>query len=465
MARTRSETDSMGSMDVPEDALYGAQTARAVENFPISGWPMPREFIAAVGLVKQAAAMVHREEGRLDEGKAQAIIEAAQEVINGDLDDQFVVDAFQTGSGTSTNMNANEVIANRAIQLLGGKVGDRSMVHPNDDVNMGQSSNDVIPTALHISAATGIHHQLVPHLRILQGTLETKSREFTDIVKLGRTHMMDAVPVRLGQEFAGYATQIDNNLGVIGTAVGWLCELPIGGSAVGTGLNVPEGFSEKVCKIIADRTGLPFRPAPNRFESQGAKDAALFASGTLRNTAVALGKIASDIRLLGSGPRGGIGELQLPAVQPGSSIMPGKVNPVLCESVIQVTCQVIGCDAAITAGASGGVGSILELNVAMPLIATNLLTAARLMANVTRLFDEKVLADLQARPERCSELVEKSSAIVTALAPVIGYDQAASIAHEAHETGRTIRQLCTEKQVLPADELARLLDLRSQTGT
>ena len=464
MSDTRTERDSMGEMLVPAGALYGAQTARAVENFPISGWRMPREFIAALGVIKQAAATAHRLAGRLDPALADAVIRAAREVAEGALDEHFVVDVFQTGSGTSSNMNANEVIARRASQLLQEARDDAPSVHPNDHVNMGQSSNDVIPTALHIAAARAIHHHLVPALRRLRDTLDEKTREFDDVLKVGRTHLMDAVPIRLGQEFSGYASQVRNVLGMLGSAVGWLCELPIGGTAVGTGLNAPEDLASNICRIAEEVFQLPFRETGNHFDAQGARDAAVFASGALRTVAVALGKIASDIRLMGSGPRGGFGELLLPAVQPGSSIMPGKVNPVICESVIQVACQVIGCDAAITAGATGGVGSILELNVAMPMIATNLLTAAGLLANVTDTFDTKCVRGLRADPDRCRQLVERSLAMVTALAPEIGYDRAAQIAKQAHAAGKTIREVCLGEGVLPEARLNELLDPRSQTG-
>jgi len=464
MGETRTETDSMGQMQVPADALYGAQTARAVANFPISGWPMPRRFVHAVGLIKQAAAAAHRKAGRLDADKAAAIISAAQEVVDGKLDDQFVVDVFQTGSGTSTNMNANEVIATQAGQLLAAQAGQPATVHPNDDVNMSQSSNDVIPTAMHIAAAAAIHTELVPALKALREALEAKAAEFDAVVKIGRTHLMDAVPIRLGQELGGYAAQIDNVLNMLGRAMGGLCEVPIGGTAVGTGLNVPDGFAEDVCKILAAQTKLPLRLVGNRFASQGAKDNVVFASGVLRTVALAIGKIASDIRLLGSGPRCGLGELRLPATQPGSSIMPGKVNPVMCESVIQVACQVVGNDAAIAAGATGGVGGILELNVAMPMIANNLLCSIRLLANVARAFTDQCIRGLEADEARCRELVERSLAMVTALAPRIGYDDAAEIAKQACQAGKTIREICLANEVIGEDELADLLDARKQTG-
>jgi fumarate hydratase class II len=462
-------------MQVPAGALYGAQTQRAVENFPISGWPMPREFIAAMGMIKAAAAAVHHQAGRLEPRIAAAIIAAAGEVAEGKLDEHFPVDTFQTGSGTSTNMNANEVIANRAMQILGagagggpggggGQGGAGERIHPNDHVNLGQSSNDVIPTALHLAAATAIQRELLPALSAMSAMLREKAQRFDGIVKIGRTHLMDAVPVRLGQEFGGYAAQIDGAMEMLAAALGRLCELPLGGTALGTGLNAPAGFAGGVCAVLAEATGLPFAESGNHFAASGARDAALFASAALRSAALAMGKIASDIRLMGSGPRCGLGELLLPAVQPGSSIMPGKVNPVICESVIQVACQVVGCDAAIAAGATGGVGGILDLNVAMPMIATNLLTAIRLLANVAKVFTRRCLAGLEANEPRCRELVEQSLAMVTVLAPRIGYDAAAEIAKQAYQTGRTIRELCLEKAILPAAELEELLDARRQTG-
>jgi fumarate hydratase, class II len=464
MGETRTERDSMGEMAVPADALYGAQTARAVENFPISGRRMPREFIAAMGMIKQAAAGVHKQAGRLDAKIADAIVAAAQEVIDAALDEHFVVDVFQTGSGTSSNMNANEVIANRAIQILGGDVGDRSLVHPNDHVNMGQSSNDVIPTALHVSAAMAIQHRLAPALQNLRDALAAKADAFDDVVKIGRTHGMDAVPIRLGQEFSGYAKQIENALTGLQTAIASLSDVAMGGTAVGTGLNAPEGFAGSVCTALAEKAGVPVHEAANHFEAQGARDAAVTTSGMLRTTALAMGKIASDIRLMGSGPRCGLGELLLPTVQPGSSIMPGKVNPVICESVVQVACQVIGCDAAIAAAATGGVGSILDLSVAMPVMAANLLDAINLLAAAAESFRTKCIDGLEPDRQRCEQLIELSLAMVTALAPKLGYDAAADIAKQAHQTGKTIREICLEQDILPEAELTALLDARTQTG-
>ena len=464
MGQNRVETDSMGPVEIPVDALYGPQTARAAANFPISGWSMSSAFIAAMGLLKQASAAANKRAGWLEKSIADAIVAAAGEVAAGEHDQQFVVDVFQTGSGTSTNMNANEVIANRAMALLMTGGGDVGRVHPNDHVNMGQSSNDVIPSALHVAAAVEIRSKLVPALSGLRDALSAKAAEFDDVVKIGRTHLMDAVPVRLGQEFAGYAGQVDDALRALGTAVDALSELPIGGTAVGTGLNAPPKFGPNVCRHVSQVTGLQFVCSPNRFAAQGARDAAVFASGALRATAVGMGKIASDIRLLASGPRCGLGELVLPALQPGSSIMPGKVNPVICESVIQVVCQVIGCDAAITTGGLGGVGGILELNVAQTVIAHNLLTSIRLLSNAARAFTDTCVVGLAVNRERCEQIVEQSLSMVTALAPRIGYDKAAAIAKEAHETGQTVREVCLARQVLPEDELAKLLDARGQTG-
>ena len=463
MAETRREQDSLGPVEIPSGMLYGPQTARAVANFPISGRAMPRRFIVALGLIKQAAAEAHRKAGRLDERIAKAIVQAAEEVIAGKLHEHFPVDVFQTGSGTSSNMNANEVIANRAIQILGGKVGDKSLVHPNDHVNMGQSSNDVIPAAIHVSAAIAIRDELVVALQSLAESLRRKAEEFDGIVKIGRTHLMDAVPIRLGQEFSGWAAQVNDVLGMLDQAASGLHNLAIGGTAVGTGLNAPNGFAAEVCKMLSDRTHLAFRETPNHFAQQGAKDAVLFVSAALRNVAIAMGKVASDIRLLGSGPRCSLGELLLPAVQPGSSIMPGKVNPVICESVIQVACQVVGCDAAIAAGATGGVGSLLELNLAMPMIAWNLLTAIELLTGAAKAFSQKCVAGIRADESRCRELIEQSLAMVTALAPRIGYDAAAEIAKEAYQTGKTVRQVCLEKKAVPEPELNGLLDPRKQT--
>ncbi len=464
MTRGRKESDSLGEVTVPAGALYGAQTARAVENFRISGLRMPRRFIAAMGMIKSAAAAAHAKAGRLDEKAADAIVAAAEEVADGKLEEHFVVDVFQTGSGTSSNMNANEVIANRAIQILGGEVGSKSPVHPNDHVNMGQSSNDVIPSATHVAAATAIQGELTPALKSLASALTDKADQFDRIVKVARTHLQDAVPIRLGQEFSGYAAAAGQAVAALEGAVDGLCELAIGGTAVGTGLNAPAGFAAEVCQNLAGRTQLPFREAANHFAAHTVPIPALQASAALRAAAVALSKIANDIRWLGSGPRCGLGELILPTVQPGSSIMPGKVNPVICEAVIQVACQVVGNDAAVAAAAAGGVGSILEMHLAWPMVAHNLLRSVSLLAGAAKALEEKCIRDLTADEKRCAELVERSLMLVTALAPRIGYDAADALAKEAYETGKTVRQVALERGVMSERQLDAALDLGRQAG-
>ncbi|PYK89036.1 MAG: aspartate ammonia-lyase [Verrucomicrobia bacterium] len=458
--RTRMEKDSMGEMPLPESALYGASTQRAVLNFPVSGYRFSRPFIRALGLIKWAAAQANHDLGLLDAERAALIVQAAEEVIDGKLDEHFPLDIFQTGSGTSTNTNANEVIANRCAQLAGKKIGSRELVHPNDHVNMGQSSNDVIPSAIHISAAEQLKNCLVPALGKLHGALDAKTKEFWDIIKIGRTHLMDATPVRLGQEFSGYAQQIAYGKDRAEKAIEVLRELALGGTAVGTGLNRHVDLPGKMLRHIEQRTGVAFYEAKNHFEAQGGKDAVVEASGQLKTIATSLFKIASDIRLLGSGPRCGIGEIQLPATQPGSSIMPGKVNPVMCESMMMVCAQVFGNDATITwAGANGN----FELNVMMPVMAHDLLESIRLLANVVDVFCEKCATGIKANKARCEELVELSMALVTALAPKIGYDLAAEIAKESVRTGKTVRQLCRERKILPEKELERALDPISMT--
>src|ERR1700752_749568 len=423
--QNRIEKDSMGTMEVPGDALYGATTQRAVLNFPISGYRFSRPFIRAIGLVKWSAALANRDLGKLEEDQAQLIAQAAEEVIDGHLDAHFPIDIFQTGSGTSTNMNANEVIANRCSQIAGKPIGSKDPVHPNDHVNMSQSSNDVIPTSIHIAVAESIRGELMPALDHLQQGLETKAQEFWDVIKIGRTHMMDATPMRLGQEFSGYAKQIEHGKLRAGNAIAAVEELALGGTAVGTGLNCHPEFSGRVMGYLWNRTGMAFREARNHFEAQGAKDGLVEASGEMRTLAVSLFKIANDIRWLSSGPRCGIGEIQLPATQPGSSIMPGKVNPVMCESMMMVCAQAIGNDCCITwAGGNGN----FELNVMMPVMAHNLLESIRLLANVVDIFCEKCVRGILANEERCRELVELSMAMVTSLAPKIGYDRAAEIA-------------------------------------
>jgi len=453
--QTRIEKDSMGTMEVPADALYGATTQRAVLNFPISGYRFSRPFIRALGLVKWAAAQANRDLGKLDERRAQRITQAAEEVIEGRWDAQFPIDIFQTGSGTSTNMNANEVIANRCSQLAGKAIGSKDPVHPNDHVNMGQSSNDVIPTSIHIAVAESVRSELMPALDHLQQGLEAKAHEFWEVIKIGRTHLMDATPVRLGQEFSGYAKQVEYGKLRAGNAIAAVEELALGGTAVGTGLNSHPEFAGKVMGYLWNRTGVAFREARNHFEAQGAKDGLVEASGQMRSIAVSLFKIANDIRLLASGPRCGIGEIHLPATQPGSSIMPGKVNPVMCESVVQVCAQVFGNDTTVCWGGANGQ---LELNVMMPVMAHNVLESIRLLSNVARAFQDKCVNGIIANPDRCNELVELSMAMVTSLAPLIGYDRAAEIAKESAATGKTVRQICRERQVLPEDQLNRALD-------
>ena len=458
MAKTRyrTESDSMGKMKVPSDAYYGAQTARAVENFPVSGRTLPREFVRAMGIVKLAAAETNAELGFLKKNVARAVARAAREVLEGKLDAHFVVDVFQTGSGTSTNMNANEVIANRAAELLGGK----TRVHPNDHVNMGQSSNDVIPTAMHVSALEAIEKDLVPSLEYLEKALSAKAKKFDRIVKIGRTHLMDATPVRLGQEFGGYASMVSHGISRLKGVRNDLSELAIGGTAVGTGINTHRSFGRKAAARISAATGVRFREARNHFEAQASKDAVVQTSGALRTVAVSLMKIANDVRWLGSGPRCGFGEILLPAIQPGSSIMPGKVNPVIGESVTQVAAQVIGNDAAITIGGQSG---NFELNVMMPMMADNLLESIRLLSRVSRVFVDKCVDGIEASEERCGEMIEQSLAMCTSLAPIIGYDDAAAIAKEAYATGSTVREVARKKGVISEEELARVLDPESMT--
>ncbi|HEU0039512.1 MAG TPA: class II fumarate hydratase, partial [Verrucomicrobiae bacterium] len=438
---------------------YGAQTARAVENFPISGLRFHRSFLQALGLIKKHAAITNAALGVLPQDVAGAIQHAAQEVSDGKWDAQFVVDVFQTGSGTSTNMNANEVIAHRAAELLGGtRAGKR--VHPNDHVNCGQSSNDVFPSAIHLAALAGIKFQLVPALVELQEALRRKADQFKGILKIGRTHLQDATPIRLGQEFSGYTSQIAHGLARLENVEPHLGELALGGTAVGTGLNTHPEFARRTIAGLAQETGLTLREADNHFEAQAARDACVEASGALKTVAVSLIKIANDIRWLGSGPRLGLGELKLPATQPGSSIMPGKVNPVMCEMVIQVGAQVIGNDATITFGGTSG---NFELNTAMPLIAYNLLQSIELLANACGVFTQRCVNGLEADIQRCESNLERSLAMCTALAPVIGYDQAARIAKAAAETGRTVREVALEISGLSKENLDELLDAKRQT--
>ena len=467
MSKFRTERDTMGEMQVPADALYGASTARAVENFPIAHRPVPLDVIHAFGHLKAAAAQANRELGKLDDKRASAIIEAAREVAEGKHDAHFPVDVYQTGSGTSTNTNANEVIANLANQRLGfgvGAKGKEGAVNPNDHVNMGQSSNDTFPTAMHIAATMAIAQELIPALERLHRDLSAKAAQWDHIIKIGRTHLMDATPIRVGQVFSGYAAQAQYAVVRAGRARKRLQEnMPIGGTAVGTGINTHPKFAAKVCTMLSNSLGAAFTEALNHPEAQAAKDSFVEAHGELKTIAVSLSKIANDIRLLGSGPRCGIFELSLPATQPGSSIMPGKVNPVIAESMIQVACRVIGNDAVVTAAGLGGIGSLFELNVAMPVMIDAFLESVKLLANATNVFVNKLLTGLAVNEERARDLIEQSLMMVTALAPRIGYDQAAALANEAFETGKTIRELCRERKILPEAELKEALDPRRMT--
>jgi fumarate hydratase class II len=460
MSETRTERDSLGDVQVPAGAYYGAQSERARQNFPISGLRFHRRFIGALGAIKSEAAAVNEAMGALPAELAEAIRAAADEVAVGKLDDHFPLDIFQTGSGTSTNMNANEVISNRAIERLGGEMGSKKPVHPNDHVNRGQSSNDVIPTAIHVAAYGAIAEDLEPALEHLARALEQKAEAFAGVVKIGRTHLQDAVPVTLGQEFSGYARQVRQGIARLEAVRPRLAELALGGTAVGTGLNAPPGFASQVIARLARRTGHPFVPAQNYFEALAAKDAAVETSGALKTVAVSLTKIANDIRWLGSGPRCGIGEISLPSLQPGSSIMPGKVNPVIPEAVLMVAAQVVGNDVTVNVA---GMSGVFELNVMMPVLAYNLLQSIEILANASHLFADRCVSGLTANEDRAREMVEKSLAMVTSLAPKIGYDRAAEIAKEAFATGRTVRELAEEKGVLPADELAEALDAMRQT--
>ena len=456
----RKEKDSMGDMQIPDDAYYGAQTQRAVENFPISGITISKSMIQALGKIKRSAAIVNHELGLLDDDRKNAIVQASDEIIEGKFDSQFPVDIYQTGSGTSSNMNCNEILSNRASEIMGGKIGAKDPVHPNDHVNLGQSSNDVIPTAIHIAANTMLEEELIPALQNLANELDKKATAFSDIVKIGRTHLQDATPITLGQEFSGYAQMVKNGIKRIQNAQGFLSELALGGTAVGTGINTKAQFGTHMAKEITRITGISFVEASNHFEAQGAQDAAVETSGALKTVAVSLSKIANDIRWLGSGPRAGLGELILPAVQPGSSIMPGKTNPVICEAMIQACAQVIGNDLAITIGGQGGV---FELNLMLPLIAHNLTNSITILSNGTIVFTEKLIIGLKANKEKCAGYIEGSLAMCTSLAPVIGYDKAADIAYKAYNSGKTVREIAIEENVLDKDKLNELLDPLSMT--
>ena len=456
----RIEKDSMGEVQVPADAYYGASTQRAVDNFPISGYRMDRRLIWAFGLLKGSVADVAAADGHVEASKAKGIRRAADEVMAGEWDAQFPVDVFQTGSGTSTNTNANEVIANRAIEIMGGDRGS-TLVHPNDDVNFGQSSNDTFPTAMHLAGVDALRSDLLPALDRLASSLESKAVEFADVVKSGRTHLMDAVPVTLGQEFAGYAAQVRNGIDRLEKVLPELEELPLGGTAVGTGINCPPGFAGEVIALMAERTGYPLTEASNHFEAQAAEDSVVNVSGALKTVATSLFKIANDIRWLSSGPVTGIGEIRLPALQPGSSIMPAKVNPVIPEMVMQVAAQVFGNDVSVGwAGANGN----FELNVMMPVMARSVIESITLLASAARVFAEKCVDGIEADVERARALLEKNVIVVTALNPHIGYDNGARVAKRAFAEGRSVREIVLEEGLMSAGDLDAALDLKGMTG-
>jgi fumarate hydratase, class II len=451
----RIEQDTMGEVRVPETAYYGAQTQRAVENFTVSGLTFPPPFIHALALIKRYAALVNGELGLLAPPLCEAIAAASREVCEGKLDDQFVVDIFQTGSGTSTNMNANEVIAGRANEILTGRRGGKAPVHPNDHVNLGQSSNDVIPSAIHIAALVQVNSHLIPAMERLRAALQEKALAFSEIRKIGRTHLQDAVPVTLGQEFSGYARQVELGIERLNGVRPRLSELALGGTAVGTGINTHPEFAAGVISGIAAETGVSFKEAVNHFEAQAAQDAVVETSGILKTVAVSFTKIANDLRWLASGPRCGIGEIALPSLQPGSSIMPGKVNPVIPEVVLQVCAQVIGHDSAVTLGGQSGT---FELNVMFPLLAYDLLQSIRWLGETASVFEEKCIRGIQAHKDKCASYLEQSLALVTPLVPHIGYDRAAALAKKAFETHRTIREVALDEQVLTEAEIQSILD-------
>jgi fumarate hydratase class II len=461
----RTERDSMGDVFVPADAYYGAQTQRAVENFPISGWRLPASLIHAMGRVKYACAIVNHDLGKLigtgknplDDSRVQALLSAAREVADGKFDDQFPIDVFQTGSGTSSNMNVNEVIANRAIEISGGdRMAADKPIHPNDHVNMGQSTNDTFPTAIHVGVAYEIKNRLIPMLQKLADTLSRKSRQWDDVIKIGRTHLMDATPLRLGQEIGGMARQIELSVQRAKQAIAAVLELPIGGTAVGSGINTHPEFGARVAKALAEDTAIPFIEAANHFEANAQRDGLVACHGQLKTIATTLFNVANNIRMLGSGPRCGFFEIALPSRQPGSSIMPGKVNPVMCESLMQLTARVFGNDQTITV--CGAAGGQFQLNIMMPVMGHTVLESIHLLANGTDAFVEFCAADMQANIEVCESFVEKSLAMVTSLNPYIGYEKAAKLAKEAFETGKTIRELCLEQKILPEDKLREALD-------
>ncbi len=452
----RIEKDSLGEMKVPADALYGPQTQRAVENFPISGQRFGRRFVQALGIIKRSAAETNAELGNVDAEIADAIVTAAGEVADGRWDEEFVLDIYQTGSGTSTNMNTNEVVAHRATQL---RDGDGS-VHPNDHVNFGQSSNDVIPTAIHVSARVAIEEELLPAMDHMRAGLSEKAQAFDAVVKSGRTHLMDATPVRLGQEFAGYARQVEKGIARVRAAADELGELALGGTATGTGINTHPEFAARTIARISEATGIAFTEAVDHFEAQGAKDAAVNTAGALNTVATSFMKIADDIRWLGSGPTSGLHEISLPAIQPGSSIMPGKVNPVMSEAMMMVCARVMGNHTTITVAGSRG---NFELNVMMPVLAHALLESITLLANIARAFTDRCVAGIEVNEERCRQLLELNPSVATALNPYIGYDEAAIVAKESAKRGVSVRQVVRERELLPEDQIDDALDVRSMT--
>ncbi len=451
----RIEKDTMGEMEVPDDSYYGAQTQRAFQNFQVSDIKIPRPMISSIAMIKRSAAIVNHKLGFFDSKIKDAIIHACDEVIQGKFDKQFIVDIYQTGSGTSSNMNANEIIANRACEILSGKKADKSLIHPNDHVNLGQSSNDVIPTAIHISATLELNKRLIPELELLEKSLNSKTKEFSGIIKIGRTHLQDATPITLGQEFSGYKHMIAQSIKRIKNNLSFLNQLAQGGTAVGTGINTHKDFGKLIANELSNITNIKFSESKNHFEAQATQDSIVELSGSLKTLSVSLYKIANDIRWLGSGPRSGIGELSLPAVQPGSSIMPGKVNPVICESLIQVSAQVIGYDSAITLG---GLGSHFELNLMLPLIGHNILESINILSNGIKMFRLNLVDGLKANIEKCEGYIEDSLAMCTSLAPIIGYDKAAFIAKEAFQENKSIREICLEKKILPKEELDKILN-------
>jgi fumarate hydratase class II len=457
----RTETDTMGEIQVPADKYYGAQTARSLMNFKIGGDRFPRELIRALGILKKAGALTNEALGALPGDKAKLIIQAADEVIEGKLDDHFPLVVWQTGSGTQTNMNSNEVIANRAIELAGGELGSKTPIHPNDDVNKAQSSNDTFPTAMHIAAAEQLNHRLMPMVKKLRDTLQAKSAAFADIIKIGRTHLMDAVPLTLGQEFSGYVQQLDNDLNRIEFVLDGLYELALGGTAVGTGLNTHPDFAAKSAGYIAKITGLPFRTAPNKFEALAAHDAIVFASGALKTLAASLMKIANDVRWLASGPRCGIGELAIPANEPGSSIMPGKVNPTQSEALTMVCAQVMGNDAAINIG---GLSGNFELNVFKPLMIFNLLNSIRLLADACESFNDNCAVGIEPNRDAIQGYLNNSLMLVTALNPHIGYDNAAKVAKKAFAENKTLREVVVELGLLTGEKFDQAVRPEQMTG-